>query len=181
MFKSLFLVMLILVGLDVHAMEVKKGDPIGTVVQTETPERLNQFPITTLKRHREQLKPMEMADAKNQNIIDPRSISWGFRLTFKGEIRSIPKSKKKFLEMLATSSGKAPFFNLYSDEVLVSDGNEEFWLPLQSSFLKAFKSEVKKGDLFQAYTRYFGSYFDDKPIQLFLMVEFAQIPKTVEE
>lgn len=79
--------------------------------------------------------------------------------------------------MIANTTGNNKFFDLYSNEVLVSDGNEDFWLPLQSTFLSDFKSEVKKGDLFKAETRYFGNHFDGKSTQFFLMVEFAPIPK----
>jgi hypothetical protein len=178
MMIKLILCLILLFGKSTYSKEIKKGDAIGTVAQTETPERLKEFPITNLEEHAKTLKPGEIASEKHLITIDPRLISWGLRVTYLGEIRIISGVRREALDMLGgLAQPNNPFSETYVNEILVSSGNEELWLPIQSKVLEYFKSEVKKGDLFQANTRYFGNYFDKKPTQYFLMIDFKQIPK----
>ena len=48
--------------------------------------------------------------------------------------------------------------DLFKDEVRVSDAGVEYWIPIQSSTLPAFRSEVGAGGRVELYVAFLGCY-----------------------
>ncbi len=141
--------------------------------QSASAKRLKEFPLTTLKQHRETLLPENLAGAKKPISPDARAISWAFSLAYQGEMQPIAPARKKLVDFVVRSNPQLS--GQYEYEILVSDGEEEFWLPVQNTTLGHFKAEaMKKGEKIYAHTRYFGSYFDGKPKQFFLMLGYRK-------
>ena len=141
--------------------------------QNASAQRLREFPVTTLKKHRETILPQNLAQSKNAISPDARAISWAFNLEYEGTTQPIASERKKLVDFVVHKNPQLK--GQYQYEILVSDGEENFWLPVQNDVLSQFKKEIlKKGDKLFAHTRYFGSYYDKTPKQFFLMLGYRK-------
>lgn len=138
-----------------------------------TPERFKQFPLTTIRQHRATLLPEEFATARHLINRDPRALSWSFNLFYQGEVQPISGARKELVDFVVKNNPQLK--DRYQYEILVSDGEEKFWLPIQNDILAQFKREIKKkGEPIYAHTRYFGSYYEGVPKQFFLMLGYRR-------
>ena len=69
------------------------------------------------------------------------------RVAFGGQIRAIPKEKKKYLDQYFVGARHQPeAAALFTDEILVREEKQEYWLPIQTPVLAYFRKEVKAGE-----------------------------------
>jgi len=136
-------------------------------------QRLREFPLTTLRKHLAMLRPSELADRRNLVNRDPRAISWSFDLHYQGIMQPIASARRDLVNFVESKNPQLK--GQYKYEILVNDGEQDFWLPIQNGTLGYFKRDgMKKGDRIFAQTRYFGSYFEQVPKQFFLMLGYRK-------
>ncbi len=136
-------------------------------------QRLKEFPLVTLRTHRTTLQPSDLASPKHLINRDPRALSWAFNLRYEGQMQPIAPERRELMEFIVKMSPQLK--GVYTYEILVSDGEETFWLPIQNGTLAFFKrDQIKKGERFYAQTRYFGSYYKEVPRQFFIMLGYRK-------
>lgn len=79
-------------------------------------------------------------------VIDAQVKKIVFWADYRGKIKPISKKKTALIQAEAKSSGQEQFASLYKDEINISSGGSEVWLPIQEKLLKALTSEFQSGD-----------------------------------
>ena len=107
------------------------------------------------------------------------SLPYRFKMEYQGEFRTISQEKRELLGVLA----KSGFFNdifidLFETEVLVKDGSNFYWFPVQSFLINSLKKEILKGAQINLYVMFAGTVWEADQFQwVFIVNEFEKIKK----
>jgi hypothetical protein len=79
------------------------------------------------------------------------------KVVFLGKQRSVPKERSSFLDQYFKSVKQPEFRKLFKSEVLVKEGDQEHWLPVQTELLPAILEEVKPEAEFEVFVTWLGA------------------------
>jgi hypothetical protein len=117
---------------------------------------------------------------KNRMIMRGKILPTVVRVTYTGESRSIGVERKEFIKLWAGSNSafQPGYADLFENEYLFKEGNDEYWLPVQKKVAAYFAAELKASDLVDIYLIRPGALrVKDKTDWVFLVEEF-QKPKS---
>jgi len=103
------------------------------------------------------------------NNYDFHTHPFSLKVRYEGKRRKIPVAHQSFLTGFGKSRQIASFVALYEEEIQVSENGKKFWIPAQKQVVPYLDQELKTGDLFWIYVRYFGSAEYDR---IFCLVDF---------
>lgn len=103
-------------------------------------------------------------------------------VVFTGESRKTPESTMTLLGLWLTSIGRSKEdAKLFGTEFKFTEAGTDYWLPVQSTLIKHFPTEVKKGDAIMIYVAWVGiKYEKDNPESLTIVNEFTTLEKTTD-
>lgn len=105
------------------------------------------------------------------------SLPYRIKMEYQGEFRAISQEKKELLGYLAKSGLLNDFFiNLFEAEMLVKDGSNFYWFPVQSILINSLKNEILKGAQINLYVMFAGTVWEADQFQwVFVLNEFEKI------
>ena len=90
---------------------------------------------------------------------------------YTGKVREIRSEKLEFLKNYASIIQNSSFFNLYQKEIEILEQGKPYWIPVQKEILPYLPKELKVGQEFTVYTRYFGVPRENVE-RIYLMIDF---------
>jgi len=93
--------------------------------------------------------------------------SFNTNVKFSGEIRPISKKQTdiiaKFVKIIKKQEPEK-YADLYANEILVSDGKHQYWLPIQQDNLMELKKYISNGQEFSLFLRYLGLSYESNNV-----------------
>ncbi len=105
------------------------------------------------------------------------SLPYRIKMEYQGEFRAISQEKRELLGVLAKSGiFNDIFIDLFETEMLVKDGSNFYWFPVQSFLINSLKKEILKGAQINLYAMFAGTAWEADQFQLvFIVNEFEKI------
>jgi hypothetical protein len=82
-------------------------------------------------------------------------------VVYLGKQRPINTRKAQFLDNYFKGLGNPKVRSLLESEILVSEGNTQYWLPIQKDLLLHLEEEVKTGERLIVFVAWLGVYKED--------------------
>jgi hypothetical protein len=99
---------------------------------------------------------------------------------YTGKSRSISRENTGFLNFWAGTLGYGQAYaDLYENEFLYKEGDNEYWLPTQAPFTKYFDKELKPNDKMVLFAMAVGAYRNKDSIDSVILVEEYQLPQNL--
>jgi hypothetical protein len=95
--------------------------------------------------------------AKTDRYFTSDSFPSRTQVMFLGKKRSLPKERALFLDQYFKTVKQPEFRKLFKFEVLVREGSQEHWLPIQTDIISAFMDEVKPAGKVEVFVTWFGA------------------------
>lgn len=107
------------------------------------------------------------------------SLPYRIKVEYQNEFRPISQEKMKLLDFLAKSGIlNETFINLFETEMLVKDGSNFYWFPVQKFLIHYFKKELSKGAQVNLYSMFAGTVLEADKIQwVFIVNEFETLAR----
>lgn len=104
-------------------------------------------------------------------------------VAYTGQQRQVTPAKKQFFSYLEQAVPDIkPFLDLYAQEILVSEGTERLWLPIQQQVLDRLKDEVGSHGTIILFVRFAGLAAGEEPV--FFVIDYIdqdELPPGVHE
>jgi hypothetical protein len=96
-------------------------------------------------------------------------------VVYMGKHQLLNVKRAKFLDMFYI--GKPKIRALYESEVLVREGKQQFWLPIQKELLPYLLDEVKEGEQFIVFASWLGGFKENDTFEwVFTINAFKSLP-----
>ncbi len=135
-----------------------------------TPMQFADFPPMTFDQFERQLPPR---DAQSLHI-DTTPEPFASQVMLTGRTRRLPQEDRAFMEAINHSLGNSytGLLALYRQEIEVTQGGRSYWLPVQEQVLSKLHEEVRPGDVFTVFVRFFGRHVGHQP--LYLVIDYKE-------
>jgi hypothetical protein len=79
------------------------------------------------------------------------------KVLFLGKKRSLPRERGSFLDQYFKTVKQPEFRKYFKSEVLVREGTQDYWLPIQGAILPAFENDVKPQTEVEVFVTWLGA------------------------
>ena len=116
--------------------------------------------MTTLRREIVNRRhPIFTASEAGEFALNNSAVTSRVKLTYMGEKRAVPVSKRRLLEGMAGSYALDPAsMRGLVEEVLFKEGDQEYWIPTKKKIISVLEERLNTGDEVTLYIDLVGAY-----------------------
>ena len=149
----------------------------GAVAGQSTWCRYQARPLAgVIDQHAAELREEALADTLHGRHFSARQFPRRVNVVYSGQVRPVPTAHYEFLEhYFGAILGRSLPPGLFQREVLVSERDLEFWIPIQDQLVPQLESEAAPGDTVLLFVVWLGAFstIDGELDWLFMINEFG--------